>query len=159
MSGRHHRLHLPATGEVLDAPADTSLLQTMLRDYPALADARAFADWREPGTVRVAFAHWAEPAEDGGAQLVSEARVDPVDTTARLRLKAIWAVLGALLAGVSHELNNPLAVAALELDNLQEAGGADSRTEDLETLRQAIERHGPDRIIGFSPIPAMSRPG
>jgi CheY-like chemotaxis protein/two-component sensor histidine kinase len=28
----------------------------------------------------------------------------------------------------------------LELDNLQEAGGADSRTEDLETLRQAIER-------------------
>ena len=30
MSGRHHRLHLPATGEVLDAPADTSLLQTIL---------------------------------------------------------------------------------------------------------------------------------
>jgi hypothetical protein len=67
---------------------------TLARDYPALEDAQAFADWQEPGTVRVAFAHWAEPLEGGGAQLVSEARVDPVDTTARLRLKAIWAVLG-----------------------------------------------------------------
>jgi hypothetical protein len=67
---------------------------TLARDYPALEDAGAFADWREPGTVRVAFAHHAEPLEDGGAQLISEARVDPVDTTARLRLKAIWTVLG-----------------------------------------------------------------
>jgi signal transduction histidine kinase/CheY-like chemotaxis protein len=50
------------------------------------------------------------------------------------------AALGTLLANVAHELNNPLAVAALELDNLQEAGGADLRTADLETLRQAIER-------------------
>lgn len=31
MNGHHHRLHLPATGEVLDAPEDASLLQTMLR--------------------------------------------------------------------------------------------------------------------------------
>jgi hypothetical protein len=44
--------------------------------------------------VRVAFAHHAEPLADGGSQLVSEARVEPVDTTARLRLKAIWTVLG-----------------------------------------------------------------
>ena len=50
------------------------------------------------------------------------------------------AALGTLLANVAHELNNPLAVAALELDNLQEASGADSRSEDLETLGQAIER-------------------
>ena len=67
---------------------------TLARDYPRLDDAEAFAGWREPGTVRVAFAHWAEPLPDGGAQLVSEARVEPVDTTARLRLKAIWALLG-----------------------------------------------------------------
>jgi hypothetical protein len=64
------------------------------RDYPALADADAFAQWDEPGTVRVAFAHWAAPLEDGRSQLHSEARVQPVDTTARLRLKAIWALLG-----------------------------------------------------------------
>ena len=42
---------------------------TLARDYPALDGAEAFADWDEPGTVRVAFAHWAEPLEDGRAQL------------------------------------------------------------------------------------------
>jgi hypothetical protein len=35
-----------------------------------------------------------EPTADGGAQLVSEARVHPLDMTARLRLKAIWTLLG-----------------------------------------------------------------
>jgi hypothetical protein len=82
---------------------------TLARDYPALADADAFADWHEPGTVRVAFAHWAEQLEDGRSQLVSEARVHPVDTTARLRLKAIWAVLGPFERLVGAE---PLELAA-----------------------------------------------
>jgi hypothetical protein len=67
---------------------------TPARDYPKLEDAAAFAHWNEPGTVRVAFAHHAEPTGDGGSQLISEARVEPVDTTARLRLKAIWTLLG-----------------------------------------------------------------
>ena len=42
---------------------------TLARDYPALADADAFADWDEPGTVRVAFAHWVASRGDGGAEL------------------------------------------------------------------------------------------
>jgi hypothetical protein len=67
---------------------------TPARDYPALPDADAFANWDAPGTVRVAFAHWARELDDGRAELCSEARVHPVDTTARLRLKAIWALLG-----------------------------------------------------------------
>jgi signal transduction histidine kinase/ActR/RegA family two-component response regulator len=50
------------------------------------------------------------------------------------------AALGTLLANVAHELNNPLAVAALQLDNLHEAWGAGAWTDDLATLRQAIER-------------------
>ena len=43
--------------------------------------------------MRVAFAHWVTATADG-AELHSEARVQPVDTQARVRLKAIWAVLG-----------------------------------------------------------------
>jgi hypothetical protein len=66
---------------------------TLARDYPRLADPRAFAGWDEPGTVRVLFGHWVEPAE-GGAELISEARVQPTDRTAALRLKALWKVIG-----------------------------------------------------------------
>jgi two-component system CheB/CheR fusion protein len=50
------------------------------------------------------------------------------------------AALGMLLANVAHELNNPLAVAAWQLDHLQEEGGSDSWTEDIDLLRQAVER-------------------
>jgi hypothetical protein len=81
---------------------------TLARDYPALADANAFAGWDEPGTVRVAFHHRAF-AVDGGAEIVSEARVEPVDTGARLRLKAVWAVLGPFAPLVASE---PLELAA-----------------------------------------------
>jgi hypothetical protein len=80
---------------------------TLARDYPEI-DRETFRTWEEPGTVRVAFAHWVEPAEDG-AELHSEARVEAVDTHARLRLKAVWAVVGPFERLVGAE---PLAVAA-----------------------------------------------
>ena len=67
---------------------------TLTRDYPVLDDRSAFADWDEKGTVRVLFAHWVEPASDGEAELVSEARVAPVDSGAALRLRALWAAVG-----------------------------------------------------------------
>jgi hypothetical protein len=82
---------------------------TLARDYPSLADADAFARWAEPGTVRVAFVHCARELEDGRAELVSEARVQPVDRHARLRLRAVWAVLGPFERLVAAE---PLAIAA-----------------------------------------------
>jgi hypothetical protein len=66
---------------------------TPARDYPRLEGPQAFASWNEPGTVRVLFGHWVEPA-DGGSALVSEARVQPVDRTASLRLRALWKVIG-----------------------------------------------------------------
>ena len=66
---------------------------TLARDYPRLADAAAFAAWDEPGTVRVLFGHWVDPL-DGGAELVSEARVQPTDRTAALRLRALWKLIG-----------------------------------------------------------------
>jgi hypothetical protein len=66
---------------------------TLARDYPRLDSPDDFASWDEPGTVRVLFGHWVEPAADGSA-LVSEARVEPVDRTASLRLRALWKVIG-----------------------------------------------------------------
>jgi hypothetical protein len=82
---------------------------TLARDYPALGGPDEFAAWDEPGTVRVAFWHGARPLGDGRAELVSEARVQPVDRHARLRLRAVWAVLGPFERLIAAE---PLALAA-----------------------------------------------
>jgi hypothetical protein len=82
---------------------------TFSRDYPSLSGADDFRAWDEPGTVRVAFAHWVEPGADGHATLCSEARVEPVDTHARLRLRATWAVVSPFERLVGAE---PLALAA-----------------------------------------------
>ncbi len=66
---------------------------TLARDYPALDGPDEFARWHEPGTVRVLFGHWVEESPDGSA-LVSEARVQPVDRSASLRLRALWKLIG-----------------------------------------------------------------
>jgi hypothetical protein len=81
---------------------------TLARDYPSLDGPDAFSAWDEPGTVRVAFAHGVRPLDDGRSELWSEARVQPVDTSARLRLKAVWAVVGPFERLVGAE---PLALA------------------------------------------------
>jgi hypothetical protein len=67
---------------------------SLRRDYPRLSGPGAFRDWDEPGTVRVLFAHWIEPADGGGAELVSESRVEPVDRRARWRMRALWGAMG-----------------------------------------------------------------
>ena len=67
---------------------------TLARDYPRLDGPDAFAGWDEPGTVRVLFAHWVRETGDGRVEIVSEARVQPVDARSALRLKALWAVIG-----------------------------------------------------------------
>jgi hypothetical protein len=66
---------------------------TLARDYPRLSGPEEFESWDEPGTVRVLFGHWVQPARDG-AELVSEARVQPTDRTAGMRLRALWTVIG-----------------------------------------------------------------
>ncbi len=67
---------------------------TLARDYPRLDGPEAFANWDAPGTVRVLFAHSVREAGDGRAELVSEARVEPVDARSALRLRALWTVIG-----------------------------------------------------------------
>lgn len=67
---------------------------TLARDYPDLAGPEAFRDWDRSGTVRVLFANWVERREDDQAELVSEARVQPVDSRAARRLRVLWALVG-----------------------------------------------------------------
>jgi hypothetical protein len=96
-------------GETSSVSGLCGRIWTMSRDYPRLAGPEAFREWDERGTVRVLIAHWAEPDGDGGAELVSETRVDPVDATARVRLRALWTVIGPFERLVGAE---PLALAA-----------------------------------------------
>ena len=86
---------------------------TLARDYPRLTAPADFRDWHEPGTVRVAFAHWVQSGGDGRAELVSEARVEPVDRAAALRIRALWAVIGRFERLVGGE---GLALAAREAE-------------------------------------------
>lgn len=62
---------------------------TLEVDYPRLEDAGEFVAWDRPGTAKVLFAHW---VADGA--LWSEARVAGTDRAARLRLRALWALVG-----------------------------------------------------------------
>jgi hypothetical protein len=82
---------------------------TLARDYPRISGVDEFRAWDEPGTVRVAFGHWVEPGSDGVAELVSEARVQAVDRSAALRIRALWAVIGRFERLVGGEA---LAIAA-----------------------------------------------
>ena len=63
---------------------------------------------------------------DGRATLVSEARVEPVDPTARMRLRALWTVIGPFEPLVGAE---PLTVAA--------AAGRAARSGDVRRRRSS----------------------
>jgi hypothetical protein len=67
---------------------------TLARDYPTLEGAADFRNWHKAGTVRVLVAHWTARREDGRAELVSEARVQPVDHAAAVRLRILWRLVG-----------------------------------------------------------------
>ena len=81
---------------------------TLQRDYPRLSGPEEYEAWDRAGTVRVLFAHWTRPLE-GGAELVSDCRVEPVDRRAALRLKALWALISQFERLIGAE---PLNVAA-----------------------------------------------
>ena len=55
---------------------------------------RVSATGTSPDTVRVLFAHWVEDDGDDGSALVSESRVQPVDRSARWRMRALWGTVG-----------------------------------------------------------------
>jgi hypothetical protein len=80
---------------------------TVRRDFALLARPADFLTWQVPGTVRVLFANWAEPAE-GGSVLVSEVRIDAVDRRAALHVRALKPFIAAFQGLVATE---PLKIA------------------------------------------------
>lgn len=66
---------------------------TLQRDYPRLSGPEEYEAWDTGDTVKVLFAHWTRPAEGGGSELVSEARVSPLGRRAGLRLRGLWSVV------------------------------------------------------------------
>ena len=90
---RHYPFTVLDEGQTFSLSGLCGKIWTLARDYPRIAGPAEFRAWSEPGTVRVLFAHWVVPT-DGGADLFSEARVDPVDRAAALRLRALWTVIG-----------------------------------------------------------------
>jgi len=81
-------------------------------DFAPLAAAEDFVTWSQPGTVRVLFANWAEPAARGSA-LVSEVRVAAVDRRAALYTRGLGPFITAFQGLVGTE---PLTIAARRAD-------------------------------------------
>jgi len=75
---------------------------TVRGELGRLSGPQAFLDWHEPATVRVLFAHWAEPLGDA-AMLHSEVRVAPVDRRAALYLRALEPFIAAFQGLVGME--------------------------------------------------------
>ncbi|MDX6660972.1 MAG: hypothetical protein QOJ55_1794 [Solirubrobacteraceae bacterium] len=82
---------------------------TLRRDYPCLDGPAAFEDWQTPGTVRVLFAHWAEPVGRDRAALVSEVHIEAIDSAAGRGLRLVRPLIAAFEGLIDRE---PLAIAA-----------------------------------------------
>ena len=86
---------------------------TLHRDYPRLDGPEAFRAWDEPGTVRVLFAHQVRPDGENASEIVSEARIAPVDRAADVRLRSLWMLIGVFERLIGAE-SLELAVARAE---------------------------------------------
>lgn len=75
----------------------------------------AFRRWTVPGTVRVLFAQWTE-RHRGGAVLISEVRVGPVDRRAGLALTALSPFISRFQALIGTE---PLRLAVVRAEAAQ----------------------------------------
>lgn len=81
---------------------------TLQRDYPRLSGAEEYEAWDQRDSVRVLVAHWTRPTDDGRAELVSDARVEPIGRRATVRVKSLWAVIGTFERLIGAE---PLVIA------------------------------------------------
>jgi hypothetical protein len=68
---------------------------TLRRDYPPLESPEQFRAWSQPGSARVMFANWVEPAGEDEARLVSETRVQAIGVQGRVGLAAVRPIVAA----------------------------------------------------------------
>lgn len=76
---------------------------TLRRDYPELTGADEFRAWARRGTVRVLFANWVKPADDGSSDLCSEVRVQAFGVQGRMGLAAVRPLVGRFQGLVGSE--------------------------------------------------------
>jgi hypothetical protein len=76
---------------------------TLRRDYPALSEPAEFQNWAVPGTARVLYANWVEPAGPGRAALVSETRVGVEDRAGQLGLAVVRPLISAFQSLIGSE--------------------------------------------------------
>lgn len=76
---------------------------TLRRDYPQLTGADEFRAWSRRGTARVVFANWVAPADDGGSELCSEARVQAFGVQGRVGVAAVRPLVGRFHGLVGSE--------------------------------------------------------
>jgi hypothetical protein len=105
---------LLAEGERWSISGLCGRIWTLARDYPRIEGPAAFADFDEPRSVRVLFAHWVQAGERGTSTIVSEARVAPTDRLAAARLRALWLVVGPFERLIGAE---PLALAVARAES------------------------------------------
>jgi hypothetical protein len=75
---------------------------TVRGELGRLTSPEDFRNWREPGTARVLFAHWAQ-ARERGSTLHSEVRVATVDRRATLYMRALEPFIAAFQGLVGRE--------------------------------------------------------
>jgi len=76
---------------------------TLRRDYPTIADPEEFRAWSAPGTARVVYANWVEPAGPNRAALVSETRVAAIDRDGHVGLTAVRPLIAAFHPLIARE--------------------------------------------------------
>src|SRR5256884_322016 len=79
-------------------------------------------------------------AEPGSAVLVFEDQTDRRRLQEQLIQSEKMSAIGQLIAGVAHDLNNPLAPVVGVSDFLAETGVPESLEEPIQEIRQATER-------------------
>ena len=161
MPERYRAAHLAGMGRMQQHGAEGRVLGKRLEMHALRADGSEFPMemvlWRtNVGSANFYTASIADVSERHAAQNKIDAQREALRQSEKL------SAMGSLLAGVAHELNNPLAIvmgrASLLEEKFESAGAFDPKElrADAQRIREAAERCG--RIVRTFLNMARSRP-